>query len=345
EPVPSLFRGFSAPVKLEAGYGDAELGVLLRHDEDPFCRWEAGQTLALRLRRELGATRQVGVGMSLDPVLREALGEVLARSDLEPAYRAQAVTLPSANYLAQQLPVIDPDAVSEVRGFVRAELGRALHARWREQYEANREDGPFSIEPAAMGRRALKNVALAYLLWAGKGEGAELALAQYRGADNMTDRLAALRGIAEAELPEAEAALGAFYERWQSEPLVVNKWFGLQATLERPDSVELVAALMRHPAFTLKNPNRVRALLGSFATSNLPGFHRRDGAGYRLVVDSVLELDPKNPSVAARLLTALGRWRRFDPARQALMKAELERVLAKPGLSRDSYEIASKSLA
>ena len=204
---------------------------------------------------------------------------------------------------------------------------------------------PSSLDTAAMARRALKNLALAYPAHAGDAAAQDLVRAQFAAADNMTDSLAALRLIAETGMPDREAALASFYERWQAEPLVVNKWFSLQATIEDEAAVERVEALLAHPAFTWSNPNRVRAVLGAFAMMNLVGFHRRDGAGYRLLADKVLELDRINPQVAARLLSALGRWRRFDPDRQALMRAELERVVATPGLSRDAFEIASKSLA
>jgi aminopeptidase N len=196
-----------------------------------------------------------------------------------------------------------------------------------------------------MGRRALKNLALLYRARNRDRDAVTIAERQFDRADNMTDSIAALRALLEAEASSADAALAAFYERWQHEPLVVNKWFALQASHERPDALERVERLRLHPAFTMSNPNRLRSLIAMFATANPVGFHRRDGKGYAFLADRVIELDPRNPQVAARLLTPLGRWRRFDPARQKLMRQELERVAQTPGLSRDTREIATKSLA
>ena len=346
EPVPSLLRGFSAPVKLDAGYSDDDLATLMAHDEDAFTRWDAGQRLAtnvlLALVKGHAEGREAG---PVDPRLVAAFAANLDRAAEDPALAARALSLPGSSYLGQQMPVIDVEGIRFAIDQVRDGLGLALRDRWLAAYRANLDDGPFSIETAAMARRSLKNLALAYPALAGDAEAHELARRQYAAADNMTDSLAALRLIAEAGLPDRDAALAAFYERWQGEPLVVNKWFSLQAAIEDEAAVERVEALLAHPAFSWTNPNRVRAVLGAFAMMNLLGFHRRDGAGYRLLVDKVLDLDRRNPQVAARLLSALGRWRRFDPERQALMRGQLERVAAAPGLSRDSFEIATKSLA
>jgi aminopeptidase N len=221
----------------------------------------------------------------------------------------------------------------------------ALRDKWLATYRANCEDGPYSIETAAIGRRSLKNLALAYPTLARDPEALALAREQFAAADNMTDSLAALRLLVESEAPGSDEALASFYERWRSEPLVVNKWFALQAGIEDERAVERVEELIAHPAFGWSNPNRVRAVLGTFASGNLLGFHRRDGAGYRLLTDYVLELDRLNPQVAARLASALGRWRRFDEHRQCQMRGELQRIVDAPGLSRDVFEIASKSLA
>jgi aminopeptidase N len=343
EPVPSLLRDFSAPVKLDAGYTDDELALLMAHDADAFNRWEAGQQLALRVLLRHVDAHQSGRPMAASPRLEAAFARVLEGAMADPAFAARALALPSPGFLAQQMEVIRVEGIAAALRHLRQALGQALAPHWRATYEACIDRGPFSIEPAAIGRRALKSCCLAWLVWG--GEGRDLAVAQYRGADNMTDRLAALRAICDAALPERDGLLADFYAAWENEPLVVNKWFALQAATEDEAAPERIAALLRHPAFTLRNPNRVRALVGNFAAVNLTGFHRADGAGYRLVTDIVLELDPLNPSVAARLLTGLGRWRRYDAARQRLMRAELERVLATPGLSKDSLEIASKSLA
>jgi aminopeptidase N len=346
EPIPSLLRGFSAPVKLEAGYNDDELARLMAHDSDAYVRWDAGQRLAGNVLLALVAEHGAGKAPDrLDARLVDAFARTLDRAGEDPAFAARALSLPSSGYLGQQLAVIDVEGIHVALTRARAELGRRLSHRWLEVYRANTDAGPFSIDTAAIARRSLKNLALAYLAYAADPQGRELARAQHASADNMTDGIAALRLMAETGIPGQEEALAGFYERWRDEPLVVNKWFALQATIEDEAAVERVEALMAHPAFTWSNPNRVRAVLASFAMMNLVGFHRRDGAGYRLLADRVIELDRKNPQVAARMLSAFGRWRRFDESRQALMRDELERVVAAPGLSRDSYEIASKSLA
>ena len=346
EPVPSLLRGFSAPVKLDAGYSDDDLAVLMAHDEDAFTRWDAGQRLATNvlLARVRGRAEGVAAG-PVDARLVAAFAANLDRAAEDPALAARALSLPGTSYLGQQMPVIDVEGLRHAVDHVRDGLGLALRDRWLAAYRANLDEGPFSIATDAMARRSLKNLALAYPVLAGDAEAQDLARRQYEVADNMTDSLAALRVIAESGMPDRDAALAEFYARWQGEPLVVNKWFSLQAAIEDDGAIERVEALLAHPAFTWTNPNRVRAVLGAFAMMNLLGFHRRDGAGYRLLVDKVLELDRRNPQVAARLLSALGRWRRFDTDRQALMRQELERVAAAPGLSRDSFEIATKSLA
>jgi aminopeptidase N len=346
EPVPSLLRGFSAPVKLDAGYSDDELALLMAHDADDFVRWDAGQRLAGNVLLALVHDHAAGKPpATLDARLVDAFAKTLARAPEDPAFAARALSLPSSFYLGQQMKVIDVEGIHFALDLARRELGRALREPLLAAYHAHTDQGPFSIETAAMARRALKNLALGYLAHARDAQGQELARAQYASADNMTDSLAALRLITETAMPDREAALARFYERWQHEPLVVNKWFSLQAVIEDETAPERVERLLEHPAFTWSNPNRVRAVLASFAMMNLVGFHRRDGAGYRLLTDRIIELDRRNPQVAARLLSSLGRWRRFDEGRQALMRAELERVVATPGLSRDSYEIASKSLA
>src|SRR3954468_1163344 len=345
EPVPSLLRGFSAPVKLDAGYAEDELAFLLARDSDPFVRWDAGQTLSLRALLRLIEGRRVGAEPAFDPRLPESFAVVLERAAEDRAFAARALQLPSGTYLGQQMAEIDVDGIAFALRLARSQLGGVLRERWLAAYRDNQPEGPFSIETAAMARRALKNTALAYLAYARDAEGQELVRRQLADADNMTDSLTALRLTAETGMPESADALAAFYERWRGEPLVVNKWLALQAMLEDEESVGRIERLMGHPAFTLTNPNRVRSVLGTFGAMNLLGFHRKDGAGYRLLAGKAVEVDRLNPQVAARLLTAFNRWRRVDADRQALMRAELERVVATPGLSRDSYEIASKSLA
>jgi aminopeptidase N len=343
-PVPSLLRGFSAPVILESDAEDGDWRFLMAHDPDPFVRWESGQSYALELMLGLVAERRAGRPLRLDDGLADAFASILADPALDPAFVAQALMLPSETYVAEQMAEIDVDGIHEVREFLRAALGERLTGAWLKTYRALQADEPYRFEAAQVGRRTLRNLALAYLLAGGGEASRELCLAQFRAAANMTDTIAALGLLAESNLPERSTALADFYQRWRDDALVVDKWFALQATAQRPDALEVVNALLQHEAFTLANPNRVRSLIGAFAQANPTGFHRADGAGYAFVADHVLVLDRRNPQVASRLAQPLCRWRRYDAQRQEHMRAQLERILGAEGLSRDVYEIASKSL-
>ena len=341
EPVASLLRGFSAPVILDAGQDDDQLRFLMANDTDPFVRWEAGNSYATKVILELVAARAAGRPLALDFGLADAFAATLADERLERAFLAQALGLPAEPFVGEQMAVIDVDGIHAARKFLRQALGATLHREWRETYERY-QTTEYSIEAEAMGARALKNLALGYRV-AG-GSAASACVDQFARAGNMTDQIAALALLAEGNLPERADALATFYDRWQDDALVVDKWFALQAQTQRADSLDQVLALLDHEAFTLKTPNRARALIGGFA-GNPTGFHRADGAGYAFVADQLLALEKLNPSVAARMTTVFGRWRRYDAGRQDLMRGQLERILATPNLSRDTFEIASKSLA
>ena len=344
-PVPSLLRGFSAPVRLDVPLERPDLAFLLANDEDAFNRWDAGQRLALDVMGELLAQHRGGRPLVVDGRFASALADVLKGGATDPAFTARALTLPSRGLFAQGLPEIDVDGVHAVATHLAAHLGRALYRDWWGAYDAMQGGDGAANDAAAMARRALKNTALAYMMQ-GDPEGTSgLAEDQYRSAANMTDRLAALRAFCDTGAGGMDGLLEDFYAAWKDEPLVVNKWLALQAGIEDGKALERVERLMAHPAFKRSNPNRVRALVGVFAMTNMTGFHRKDGAGYRFLADLVLDLDRRNPQVASRLLAPFGRWRRYDAGRQDLMRGELERVLAAQGLSGDSYEIASKSLA
>ncbi|BCR03471.1 aminopeptidase N [Desulfuromonas versatilis] len=344
-PVPSLLRGFSAPVQLQADYTEAELAFLMAHDSDPFNRWEAGQQLASRVLLKLAADHQAGRPLQLDEAFAAAFGKTLCDSDADPALLAQALALPTETYLAEQMAVADPEAIHAAREFVRRALAEKFRHEFAAVLEASARSGPYSIEPAAVGWRSLKNLCLAYLMTLEEPSTVDHCCRQFQNGDNMTDVIAALACLVNSAGPERQQALGAFYEKWREDPLVVDKWFTLQATSKRPDTLEQVRLLMEHPAFNIRNPNKVRALVGAFCHGNPARFHDRSGAGYAFLGDRVLELDRLNPQVAARLLGALTRWRKYDGARQELMKSQLQRILAAEGLSRDVYEVASKSLA
>jgi len=344
-PVPSLFRGFSAPVKL-APQPRQRLAFLFAHDSDPFNRWEAGQQLATQLLLEGVAARRAGRDWRLDPDFVAAVGRLLDDPALDAAFVAEAMALPSESFLADQMALIDVEGIHAVREAARLAIATALRDRLLALYKANDDQGPFDVSAAAVGRRALKNSCLGYLgLLPGDAKATGPILAQARTGGTMTDVLAALTVLRDRDIPERAEALEAFYTKWQDEPLVVDKWFALQATSALSGTLDAIRALTRHPAFTLRNPNRARALISSLAMGNPLHFHAADGSGYAFLADQVLALNGPNPQLAARILVPLGRWQRHEPGRQAAMKAELDRILAAPDLSRDVYEIAAKSRA
>ncbi|MGE0667611.1 MAG: aminopeptidase N [Sphingomonadales bacterium] len=344
-PVPSLLRGFSAPVTMDAGYSRDELAFLLRSDPDSFARWEAGQTLATGLMLDLVAAWRRGEALALDPTFVSAFESVLVSRDLDPSLIALTVMLPSQAYLGQQMGEIDVEAIETVHKFVRRELSRRLREDFRGLYDRLNERGAYVFEPKAVGRRSLKNAALAYLMADPAPEIVALCRDAFFRADNMTDSLAALTLLAGTDAPARGEVIKAFYDRWAGNPLVVDKWLSVQAMSDLPGTLARVRELMGHEAFSMRNPNKVRALVGAFTQSNQPRFHDADGGGYRLLADVVIELNKINPGIAARMTGGFNQWKRFDARRQAMMRGELERILATPGLSKDVYEIASKSLA
>ncbi len=343
-PVPSLLRGFSAPVKVAYPYSEEELAFLLAHDNDPFNRWEAGQRLASGVLLKMTAACQDGRQPEIDAGFVAAFRTALTDRSADPALLALALTLPSETELAEAMTVADPLAVNAARQSLRRSLADGLVAEFDLVMDSMRDTGLYQPTAEAIGRRSLKNLCLAYLALRETPEVAALCFEQYSSADNMTDRMAALTCLAYGDLPQREEALSAFYHRFQDDPLVVDKWFSLQATSFRADTFERVKELMEHPAFTMKNPNRVRALIGAFAHGNPSRFHAPDGSGYSFLADRVIELDTLNPQVAARLVSALSRWRRYDEKRQSQMRSQLERI-SRLVKSRDVGEIVAKSLA
>jgi aminopeptidase N len=336
-PVLSINRGFSAPVIVETNRTPADLAFLSAHDEDPFARYEAMQQVMLDT-----LVAAAGHGRADHAAVIEAVRNTLTDARLDPAFVAEAVMLPSEGFIGDQMPVVDPERVFAAREALRRDLGRALAAEWRAAYDAA-ADEPYAYTPAAKGRRRLKNVALAYIAASGAEDAAALAFGQFETCDNMTDRQAALSTLANGTSQKRVAALDIFYNRYSDNPLVLDKWFSTQALSTRADTPEQVEALAHHPDFTLANPNRARSLVGAFSV-NQRAFHDASGRGYRFVADQIIALDRRNPQTAARMIPPLGRWRRFDADRQAQMRAELERILATPGLSKDLFEQASKSL-
>ena len=343
-PVLSLGRGFTAPVKMTLPHDDAALAFLFAHDSDEFNRWDAGQKLAINLMLALIEDYRAGVPLKLAPMFIEAYRSTLTNASLDRALVAQALSLPSESYLADQCEVVDVEAIHAVREFMRQQLATALAEDWLRVYEDNHVALAYDFNARDMAQRSLKNLCLAYLLELDSEDHRQRCLRQFEQGDNMTDVLAALSILSQHEIPERQSALEAFYEKWQHDRQVVEKWFAIQATSSLPGTLTQVQALMQHPAFSIKNPNLVRSLIGRFCAANPINFHQADGSGYRFLAEQVLALDALNPQIAARLLQSLSRWRRFDPARQKIMHAQLEHIVAHKGLSKDVYEIASRSL-
>jgi len=349
QPLPSLLRGFSAPVKLDFPYSRDQLMFLMQHDSDGFNRWEAGQQLSVQVLQEMIGQHQRGEALQLDQRMVQALRSQLEDESLDQAMVAEMLSLPSEAYLTEISDVADVDAIHAARDSARQGIATAIFDLLWKRYQANREvsrQTPYVAEASHFARRALQNIALSYLMLSGKPEVLAACVDQFEQADNMTERLTALAVLVNSGFEaERDKALEAFAEHFKDNPLVMDQWFSVQAGNTQPGGLERVQHLMQHPAFTLKNPNKVRALIGAFANQNLVNFHRADGSGYRFLAEQVIVLNKLNPQIASRLLAPLTRWRKYDDGRQGLMKAELERILASGELSSDVYEVVSKSLA
>jgi aminopeptidase N len=345
-PVPSLLRGFSAPVRLHYDFSKNDLCALMRRDADGFVRWDSAQALATLVIGEVEKQILTGAPLRVDPLLIEACGDLLRDDALDPAMVAEMLRLPSEQYLAEQASPSDGanvDSIHEARNVVRSTLGAALAEPLLARYQSLEYEGTYAPDGDQIADRCLRNTCLTYLVSAST-ENLELAARQYRLARNMTDRLAALKEIAfYGDGTLRDSTLAGFYQDWRHEALVVNQWFQVQAAI--PDSLGLsrVQELMLHQDFELRNPNKVRALVGGFINQNPVNFHRIDGAGYRFLGEIVLKLNRVNPQMASRLLTPLTRWRNYT-GRAELMHAELERLAAEPALSPDVYEVVTKAL-
>jgi len=345
-PVPSLNRGFSAPIKLIANLSADDLRFLAAHDADAFNRWQALQTLATRLLLDNVASLRAAKAARQDSGLLHALDAILDDGTLEPAFVALALTLPGESDLAREIGRdVDPDAIFAARSGLRAVVGEHLAGSLFDHYRRLSESRPYSPDAAGAGRRALRNICLDLLVATRRPDAVSLAARQYQAADNMTDRMAALSTLSLCDVPERAATLDDFYARYADDPLIVDKWFTLQATIPEPATLDRVKALTGHRAFSFANPNRVRALIHAFALANQREFNRADGAGYDFVVDTVLALDRKNPQLSARLLAALKSWRVLEPGRRAMAENALQRVAAAPSRSPDVADIVQRALA
>lgn len=349
QPTPSLLRNFSAPVILEYEYSDAELAHLLAHDSDAFNRWEAGQRLAMRRLLKLTAAVQQGETLSLDDMLIEALRAALNDRQLDPAFRELLLTLPSEATIAEQMAVVDPQSIHIARQFLRNSLSQHLRADFLSAYEENLTPGKYSPDAHSAAKRGLKNLALSYLAeWQDESTFA-LAKTQYDGAENMTDRMAALSALTHFSGNARQAKVVAqtlqrFYRQFKQDALVIDKWFSLQAMARNTD-VNKMRELMRHPAFNLANPNRARSLIFAFCNANPSQFHAPDGSAYAFWAEMVIALNKLNPQVAARLARSLDRWKKYPKHLQAAMRSALQQVAESKKLSKDVAEVVSKALA
>jgi aminopeptidase N len=344
-PVPALLRGFSAPVKLDYPYGHEDLLLLMTHEQDPFCRWEAGQRMASGMLLHLVATWQGGRELVLAPEFIDAYRETLNSGLADRAFLAEMLTLPSERYIAELMTVIDPDAIHGARRFMIRTLASQLGDEFMALRAACLGGLPYAPDDGRAGDRRLANLCLSFLMALGRQDVIGICLEQYYRADNMTDRIGALTPLASCACPERGEALRNFYDRWKGDRQVVDKWFALQATSDLPDALDEVRSLLRHPDFELTNPNRFRALVGAFSQGNQVRFHDSSGAGYRFLTNQLLLLIPVNPQVSARLLSPLTGWRRYDGVRQTHMQNELQRIRTVPGLPRDVFEVVEKALA
>ncbi len=331
KPVPSLLRSFSAPVILNYPYTESDLLHLLAHDDDPFNRWEAAQRLAANVILEHGGVPSASFIEGARKVLHEK----------DPAFAAEVLTLPSESFLAEQMGVVDPDRLHASRNTLRRDVAYALKDELLDLYRSLDHGGAYSPDPLSIGKRSLRNLCLSYL---GELGMSALAYEQFGAADNMTDTMAALGTLANLDCPERERALAEFYRRWSEEPLVVDKWLAVQAGSRLPTTVDTVKRLLGHPAFNLKVPNKVYALIRTFSANHVR-FHAADGSGYAFLADQVIALNALNPQVAARMARAFDRWKRFDAQRQARAKAELERIRDSQGLTKDVAEVVVKTLS
>jgi aminopeptidase N len=344
EPLPSLLRNFSAPVRLHQERSDEDLVLQMSHDPDPFNRWDAGQALARD--RVLAAVSAIEGQrpVSLDSGFSEAFGRVIAADDLDNSLKALALTLPGENELAQALTPMPVEALHEGRSSLLRQLAEQHEAALLATYQELHPTSQSGLEGPQGQARRLKNTCLALLMQLGDRH-LDLALAQAKSATLMTDRLAAVAAAARFDLPEAKAAVAAFHTDWQADPLVLDKWFTLQVVADRPDAVECTKALAEHPDFTHDNPNRVRSVFSALSAGNHAAFHRADGAGYALIADEVILQNTRNPQLASRLATAFNPWKRYDSARQELIRSQLERIRGTGDLSKDLSEIVERALA
>lgn len=343
EPIPSLLRGFSAPIKVKYDYADEELMFLAANDSDGFARWDASQLLSQRILLRLVEAQKQGVRMEVPDAYVDMFRSTL-QDESDPSLIAEILNLPGEQYIGEQMETVDVEAIYLARQQVRITLATETEQALYDRYHQLHERLDYQVTPGSIGRRRLKSLILYFLMGSQTEKANQLCLAQYQEGSNMTDVLSALDLIVDSEHPDRADVLHDFAERWRQEPLVMDKWFAVQAHSHRTDTLENLVKLLEHDCFSIKNPNKVYSLIGTFAFGNPLRFHAADGSGYEFLTERVLQLDTLNPQVAARILRSLARWHHFDVERQEKMRHQLERILSVPGISRDVFEVANKSL-
>ncbi|NIO42585.1 MAG: aminopeptidase N [Burkholderiales bacterium] len=343
-PIPSLLRGFSAPVIVQFEYSETDLIHLMAHDSDAFNRWEAGQRLASAIILRAMRDMQLKRGPEFPDGFFDAFAKILSGAASDPAFAAEALALPSETYLAEQLDEVDPDALHAARKALRTCVAQRLRGELLLAYETFDTEGDYSPDASSAGQRALRNLCLSYLMDVGDEASFSLCMTQFDQADNMTDTMAALALLANSGSDVVRSALERFYEKWSNEPLVVDKWLAVQAASDRPGTLSNVKALTKHRAFDILNPNKVYALLRTFG-ANQVRFHSADGAGYAFLASQIIHLDPINPQIAARIARCFDRWKKFDERRQQSAREALERIQASDNLSKDTTEVISRALS
>lgn len=343
--VPSLLRGFSAPVKMNIKRSNAELAFLMTNDKDSFNRWDACQTLVISLLLALVKDVQLQKKLFVTPLLIEQFSAILSDESIDPALIVKMLSLPSENYLAAQMDVADVDAIYTARKFLKKQIALSLKDQFDARYRQLSSSAKYQFNAVDMAKRSLKNTCLSYLMAAEDSSQIQRCLSQMQQSDNMTDSISGLILLADQQGPEGEQALTDFYEQWQHDRLVIDKWLTVQAQSSLPNTLSKVKALMQHAAFNITNPNNVRALVGQFCRNNPINFHAKDGSGYQFLAEQIVILNKLNPQVASRMLGALNSWRHYDQDRQILMKQALHHILNQDDLSPDVYEVVTKYLA
>ena len=343
QPVVSLLRDFSAPIKIDFAQSNEELAHLVRFDQNGFARWEAMQRLSLNLMLPAIADKKADINEDLYQLLKSVFVALLDDAPEDKAILAEMLSLPSSNYIAELCKPIDPLHVYQTRDQVMTRLANDLKSKFKQLYVDNNQQQEFSLDANAMAERSLKNTAIKFLVTCEQPEFYQLAYEQYMGANNMTDRLAAFGALVHSNYEQSSELVEHFFARWHDDALVLDKWFAMQATVPRAATLSSVQALMKHSAFSISNPNKVRSLIGAF-TSNMVGFHQANGTGYKLLADRIIELNTINPQIAARLVGSFNNWRAYDKPYSTMMKTQLERIKSEPNLAKDVSEIVTKAL-